>query len=402
MAREPNNPLKSNFSTFSKEHSQKIEAAVNTTNSAYLETPSFGNQYFFEQVNDIQTSNLTVADLFVHYETAGFIYPQKKERIAPYLKLITKNWTCALQAGKAILWTAVFQRPHSNHTATLSIWRTTHNSWFAQHLTSTGFPAGVVSVLLNTQAEGMLRKDNNKSCQMWYSPANKYASKLYGTMVDAVGENYASNRLFGYYAVPSVGITKPSDNIEVIQCSNNNGNGIYDLAVKERGKIYADAEELGEDDIELRALNDIYSRVGLQRKRMIWVAFSSLHQDPVGAAICYRGPFGFNFSLLENRCDLLTDENLDEETTACVCRALISHAATAYLQKDVKPEYPLDYIPIVTSGKAAFVLKNMGANLMREYHQCICMQEGFTKYYQHIENTFDVIVERMKKRALKN
>jgi len=238
---------------------------------------------------------------------------------------------------------------------------------------------------------------------MWYQPGNKYASKLYGTMVESVGTKYAINNLFSYYELPISYYCHNlnNKNIKIVKCYNNHNFGIYDFAKKIRGSIYAEAEELNVRDIELEALDSIYSKVGLHRKRKIWIAFSSKFSEPIGAAICYRGPFGLNFSLLENRCDLLVSEDIDEETTASVCHELIVHASTAYLNQYNKPEYPLMHFPVLTSGNAARIMKKIGFNPVREYRQCICMKEGFTRYYQHIENTFDVIVERMKKKAKK-
>jgi len=80
-----------------------LQAGKNSPNAAHLlfsEQKPIGNPTFLEQVIDIQLSNLSVIDLFNHYKNVGFIYPQKKERIAPYLELIKKNWSSALQAKK--------------------------------------------------------------------------------------------------------------------------------------------------------------------------------------------------------------------------------------------------------------------------------------------------------------
>jgi hypothetical protein len=51
----------------------------------------------------------------------------------------------------------------------------------------------------------------------------------------------------------------------------------------------------------------VYRALGLRRYRRIWLAMMDGHDAPVGAAIAYRGPLGFNLSFLENRCDVLLD-----------------------------------------------------------------------------------------------
>jgi hypothetical protein len=55
----------------------------------------------------------------------------------------------------------------------------------------------------------------------------------------------------------------------------------------------------------LNAVDELYRGVGLRRTRHVWLAYRANKEEPVGAAIAYRGPLGVNFSYLENRCDLL-------------------------------------------------------------------------------------------------
>jgi hypothetical protein len=80
----------------------------------------------------------SVDDLFDHYERVGFLYPEKKARILPYIELIKNNWENALSIGEKILWAVIYRDPKFDKTASVSVWRSTSNGWTAQHLTSTG------------------------------------------------------------------------------------------------------------------------------------------------------------------------------------------------------------------------------------------------------------------------
>lgn len=357
---------------------------------------SKGHRFLFEQVRNLQLQSLTVSELFDHYEEVGFLYPEKRRRMAPYMDIIRKNWETARKAKKDILWTIVFKEPESSRMASVSIWRSTNNGWITQHLTSTGFPAGACAMMLHTQAE--VSSKNYKSAQNWFQPTNRYANRVFGSVIGTVSEEFASVNLFNFLEVKKPYRNKAyPDAIKIIKCTNTNHNGIYDLTKKIRGKIYAEAEELGEDDIELKGVDEIYRRVGLSRKRYIWMA--RYNSKPVGAAIAYRGPFGLNFSFIENRCDLLIDPNLNNETAESVCNALIENAARAYFNSDFPLKYPdnVDYIPVMADDRCSDILKRFGAVLIRKYNQSIWLNKGFRAWSQRTEKIFQRVMDRERR-----
>jgi len=352
---------------------------------------------FFLDTKDIQTYNLSVSDLFDHYRKVNFIYEEKEKRIKNYYNLIQENWELALKGGEEILWTPIFISKHSNHMASISLWRTTLNSWFAQHMTSTGDASGLVSLLLNTMAKVIVKDEYNIACQNWYNKKKKVPDKIYKKFASYVGSKYSSNTPFEYLEVkPLYNERTDNYNLNIVRCNHRFYiNDLKKFVSKIRGDIYLTSEQFDYNDIELDNLNVIYKKYGLFRKRFIWIAYKSGFNEPVGAAICYRGPLGFNLSFLENRCDLLINERLNISIEH-VCNALIKKAACSYFDISNELTYPLDYIPVVTSGKAAKYLKSSGSELIRQYNQCICLKEGFVKYYNYLENMFSSIIKWIK------
>jgi len=75
----------------------------------------------------------------------------------------------------------------------------------------------------------------------------------------------------------------------------------FGIASAARGSIYVVAEEELEQDVELNAVDELYRGVGLRRTRQVLAGLSRNKEEPIGAAIAYRGPLGLNFSYLENR-----------------------------------------------------------------------------------------------------
>jgi len=354
---------------------------------------------FIEKVGDIKSYQMSIPELFEHYNNVKFIHEKKKILLEPNFDLIINNWEKAISIGKEILWTVIYKSPKLNHMASVSIWRSTSKGWLAQHLTSTGITSGLVSVLLHAIYEGTLKRKDSRSCQNWYCHENLTARKIYDTMVNTVGEEYSSSNRFEYIKVyPNIFFkNKNSSNIKIFQCTNENNYNIYDFCSKIRGKIYANAEEFNNNDIELINLDEIYKKAGLRRRRYIWIAYYKGINRPVGAAICYRGPLGLNFSFLENRCDLLMDEKrLSQSRCEEVSKQLLYNASKAYFYSDLEICFPLNFIPVITSCSISRILKRSGAIHIRDYHQCIWLKEGFFMYYNHIINIFKGTVLRMK------
>ncbi len=338
-------------------------------------------------------NSMSVVDLFKHYDQVGFLYPQKRAKIAPFLPLILKNWESAFKAGEEILWIMSHEEERSGQLATLAVWRTTMNGAFSQHCTSTGNAVHSRAVVLGTQSKVWFEKKFITS-QNWFREANKYAYKVFGTIDRSIHKDDATVKPYNYLAVKADTVEPQSGSAIAVPCERGR-DGIYDLASRLRGRLYADGEELGSDDLGLEALDEIYRSVGLSRRRFVWLAFCPPYSEPVGAAIAYRGPLGLNLSLLENRCDLLVDSRLDDQDFVSVCKALMKSGAVAYA------DFPLGYIPVVADDRCAGILTCCGATLIRQYSQSIWSRRGMPAWYHHVRNIFRPVERRMQRRIRK-
>ena len=334
--------------------------------------------------------------MFNHYDKAGFLYPAKLKWILPNIDLIKYNWQKGWAAGINILKTIAYKETSLQKMGTITSWLSTDSGWIAQHMTSDPKnpkgPLGVFSMLLSEQDEAIL--SNYKSGQNWYSPENKYSTKIFGRMIDTVGTDSASSSLFDYLEVDPRKISAVTKSIKIVRCYNNRHYGIGELALKLRGPIYYEAEGLKEYDIELKAVDDIYRNYGLRRKRFIWIAFHHDKSEPLGAAIAYRGPFGFNFSFLENRCDLIIENDLNNQLRIEVCEALLKNAAKAYFDAELKLEYPLKHMVVIAENASTNALKHVVGQRTREYYQSIWLRSGFEKWKKYMENVYKRVSSR--------
>ena len=82
---------------------------------------------------------ISVDELFRKYEQAGFLYPAKMQRLAPFMDLVRDNWKRAFRSGDALLYVVSIEQ-QDGAWALLSSWRSTNGGWNMQHLVGLGRP----------------------------------------------------------------------------------------------------------------------------------------------------------------------------------------------------------------------------------------------------------------------
>lgn len=238
--------------------------------------------------------------LFDRYAQTGFLYPTKLQRLAPYFPLVKENWRKGLRGGELVFFCVSTENEATGRWASVSSWRTTHRGWHSQHLVSSGGPLCSRAVLLATKAV-RIHDGWDRSYQNWFRPENRFPARVFGTLTQTIGETDSQLALLGLFDVPLPLAEATSTAAVAPDARNGELSGLYALAERARGRVWAQAEELDQDDIELDALDQLYARVGLRRYRRIWLAHLPGRDEPAGAILAYRGPLGFSF--LENRCD---------------------------------------------------------------------------------------------------
>jgi hypothetical protein len=319
------------------------------------------------------------AELFQRYQQAGFLYPAKLERLEPFLPEIEENWRRG--TGEPSIHQIVTYLDSSGAWASISGWRTTHAGWNYQHLVSTGGPPASRAVLLASQA-ALIRDPGCLAGQNWFQRGNGYAGDVFGSIGASIGPQHASAAEFDYLGVPVGGVRPAATGGVAVVRWNGRQSGLFELAVRTRGRVYALAEELDHDDLLLDAVDKLYSTVGLRRYRRIWLAMLDGYYGPVGAAVAYRGPLGFNFGFLENRCDLLVEPTLTDEQTEAVARALVGAAVEANL------DFPPQTMPVVADDRAAPALLSLGGEPIRRYTHGMWLRPGFLAWYRHVERQY--------------
>jgi hypothetical protein len=333
----------------------------------------------------------TVEELFRHYEKTGFIYPEKRARLAPYCNLVKKNWEAALKAGEELFYIISAGDSEGRHLATITFWRSTLNGWVAQHLTSTGNPLHVKTLFEG--ASHLAQNQRFETIQNWFRPQNKYAKRVFGTLPKTATESTAMVSDFNYLSFKHDQIAKTSPINYVIRRVNDGDIALLNEFIEiHRGSLYAKTEEINSQDFELEELNDLYQRVGLFRKRRGWMAFRRGRSDPDAVLISYSGSLGINFSYLENRCDLICEPSLEKDIKSEICQALLLKAVQC------NNLLPLDYLLVVADFPTSEVLFSSGASLIRQYSQNIWVAKAFFSWLRHVQLIYQRIGKRHSSR----
>jgi hypothetical protein len=348
------------------------------------------NQNFSQPFN-FRINAISFSDLIQHYESVQFLYPAKKKQIQPIMPLIAENWEKALKAGDQLLWIASSHRENTQKMSTISLWRSTLNGWVAQHLTSNAGPTYVHNILTGTQLHAI--ENQYRAGQNWFQPTNKYANSIFGSIESTIGKQYARVSSYQYYYLNAT-TSQLSHNQQyaIVQCKTN----YYQKALNQflhdqLGAVYMTIEEWDQGDIELSDLNEIYLQYGLFRYRSIWMAFHRNTDYPAGVIIAYRGPTGFNFSLIENRMELILDKKLDPDRQLEVASLLIDQAKNAYAEK-----YPLKTIPLIVLSCFSQNLAIQDLAPVRIYKKSSWINKGFKPWCRHVALFFNMIAHDLK------
>ena len=339
----------------------------------------------------VQVNALSVNEIFALYERTGFLYPEKAARLLPHLKQVRENWRRMLGGGDSLLY-VLTAGDKKRGRASIAVWRTTHYGWTSQHLVSENNPIASRAVMLAGTAASIL-KGVDESHQNWFRPENRFPSRVFGSMVQTIGQSLSSVQRHMYFALPRNSVLPSSGRVRIVPYDASHEDALTLIASVARGSIYVTAEQLTTDP-ELSEVNRLYSEVGLRRTRRVWLAYREYKDEPIGAVIAYRGPLGLNFSYIENRCDLLLHPTLPDADAVEVVSALLKASSSAY------EDFELDAIPVIAEELAAPALFRLGAEFLRHYCQGTWLQEGQLRFYRHVEAFYSRLQARVEKHSM--
>jgi hypothetical protein len=318
-------------------------------------------------------NSISFEDLLAKYEAAGFLYPAKRERLAPYMSAAADTWERTLAAGDELRRVVTYEPEGGRHWGSVDNWRSSYGGWVIQHLVANG--GGVGSRASALTAIARCGADPNfVSAESWFRPSNPFPHRIIGGSVHATGGGLSARADYEYIAVPPH--ATPQGGVAVRETTAASVD-IVELIYRHRGPVYSVVSAVAEDPC-LETVDARYRSVGLRRYRRIWRA-DNLSGTCIGVALAHRGPLGLNFSFLENRCDLIVDQELPEDDATDVAVALLGAAAEAY--NDFAP----NFVPTVVPGPLATSLIAFGAKRLQTYSQVSWLRPAVPRMLQYYD-----------------
>lgn len=313
-------------------------------------------------------NNCSVESLFDFYRKCNFLYAEKYELLSPVIHEIVCNWTKAINAGDKLLWFLTMQSIEGELHASEANWRSTWNTWTAQHLVSSG---GKALPALIESATYYCENHSYANLDLWFRPDNRFPSAVFGGVRDAVGAELTASLTYNYHKFPYLRDASSPEFFQVVKCSQNEGDRVEKFICSQRGIVFVRCEEISDVELNCSELGEIYAAQGLSRTRDIWIAEDMIDKRIIGVLLCYYGPTGFNLSLLENRCEIILREDLGAIEVFFVTRALLSAVVAS------NPNRRWNLVPIVCScDKISDALSKLGAAWGREYQRLLVLAEG--------------------------
>ena len=93
-------------------------------------------------LHELCVNKIAPDQLFAFYQAAKFLYPEKLERLRPFLSLIQENWARMMNAHEPLLWVFTVGDGQAGMSS-VTKWRSTVSAYVTQHWVSQHNPAGL-------------------------------------------------------------------------------------------------------------------------------------------------------------------------------------------------------------------------------------------------------------------
>lgn len=339
-------------------------------------------------------NEIAVSRLFEMYESIGFIYPAKKELLAPHFEQIQQNWNQLIQSSKDLLW-VMTNGSEQDGFASVSVIKQANAGVMAQHLVSAGDPFASLKIMLAAQIRAHYHYDESelKSSQNWFRPDNRYAFRIFASMYKKLGAESAALIRFEYLHFPLDRFTMNASSAFVVKEVNTQDDEFISFLKEQYGNVFVSAEELDQGDIELQKLRQSYQDCGLDYRRKVLKVINKDSGRIIAAVIARRAPLGLNFSFLENRSYFIVDKSIAPDQLQPIVQDML-HGVREFYE-----DFPLQSIPITTDARTSTALQKQGARYQRTYMQSIWLRTGFSQWFDHIHSFLQKIEQRRQRIA---
>ncbi|MFC1836256.1 hypothetical protein ACFL2Q_16310, partial [Thermodesulfobacteriota bacterium] len=244
------------------------------------------------------TANMTFHDVFRLYENAGFIYPEKKQALKPYLAEIEVTWNRLLSCSNDVFHYECSAK-NGSQSSSICMAQYADRTWLVQHAVGVHDPRGVLGNLVGI-AQWV---DSHPCCdfvRFLYRPTNKWPKFIFGSLMRKLPEECYEYQVYDYHT----GTFAPGILLPTVNGAKIDYLSYHDFAEFERllqghhSDLDLDSKSLRESEMRLPATADKYAAAGLIRERDVLVATEG--SEIVGYSLLDYSSLGINYSFLFN------------------------------------------------------------------------------------------------------
>ncbi len=322
---------------------------------------------------------LTFRELWAFLQETGFLYPEKLERLRPVLPALEATVTTLLSTPSDLFKTLVFR--NEQLLGHLSAVRLYSHTWMVQHLAARKEGAGRLGAarMLNLGITDYSEQlPQMEWLRVFFRPRNRWPARVFGRFARRVGDpSVCELRTLAYLTGESTGEPVREKGLEVRPARPEDARWIERHFLDQGRTLAVRAEELSTPEgLTLAELSLRYAKVGLVRRREVWVA--ERHGRPAGFALLELSSIGLNFSELTNT---FTVHLIDPEPA--VHAALVEAARVRYREAGralcLALAPPAD-VPLFTA---------RGFTQRQEYTSWTGHRSLYRRYYEYILRLFE-------------
>ncbi|MEM7204599.1 MAG: hypothetical protein AAF628_30355 [Planctomycetota bacterium] len=322
------------------------------------------------------------AAVFAAYERWGFLYPAKKRRLASLWGSVEATWRAAMTRSDLMAVATCGDLAGARAATGMRV--RSGQGYVGQHWAAADAPSGTLALTLAVLA-GASARPFVSGFQLSYRPGNRMPARVFGGAVRAAGP-HGAERLNTLHALPRQG--RRARELDVARWAAQDRGVVAAFCRNEAGVVWTAVNELDTADVEWRDSDRLWAEVGLRYRRSVWVA--RWRGEIRGLAVVHRGPVGLNFSLLENRVELLLARDVGREARAAVAGALLEAATEA-----ADPKL-LNRLPVVCAATDEPALAALGAPAFRRYVGAMWAgPAGVRALWESVHRRFGRVLQRL-------
>lgn len=290
----------------------------------------------------------------------------REQMLQPLIPLIRKTWE-KLVGETGLMTVMTCQNQDGSKWAHHMLLRNTNNGYLLQSLASNCHEAATPLLM------HVLNMCRGKPAQSWYPPFKGngrpgYSERMMGMKASdricrKLSPDYCRTDEYQYLLADPVPADCSRHRVAVRPVSDSNYAEFLEFLRTCESDVFIRNAELDAPDPFLEGLDEEYNKIGMSRRRYLYLAYLDRESTPSGCLIAYTGPAGSNLRFLERHSHIILPEGQSEDRISELCDALLRKASTHYEGLDPA------FIPIVVKEKAAEAFLRQGARFHCLYHR---------------------------------